>query len=115
MFLYLCYVCGGSSQRLQSSVELEIHLAVGCLIWVLGTKPGLLEGQQTLSAGELSLQPKKESFYDKDSHFKGSLYLRKLGIFALACANSVACSFVYGSFGETSTSQAASCRSAVSG
>lgn len=66
MYLYLCCVCGGSSQRLQSSVELELHLAVGCLIWVLGTKPGLLEEQQALSAGELSLQPKKESFYDKD-------------------------------------------------
>lgn len=66
MYLYPCYVCGGSSQRLQSSVELELHLAVGCLNWVLGTKPGPLEEQQALSAGELSLQPKKESFYDKD-------------------------------------------------
>lgn len=49
----------GGSQRLQSSVELEVHLAVGCLIWVLGTKPGPLEEQQALSAGELS--PAQES------------------------------------------------------
>lgn len=53
MYLYLCYVCGGGSQRLRLSVELELYLAVGCLIWVLGTKPGPLEEQQALSTGEL--------------------------------------------------------------
>lgn len=65
MYLCLCYVCGGCSHRLQESVELKLYLAVDCLLWVLGTKPGSLEEQQALLNSELSLQLKKEPFMTK--------------------------------------------------
>lgn len=41
-------------------MELDFHLAVGCQIWVLGTKRGPLEEQQTLLTGESSLQPERD-------------------------------------------------------
>lgn len=46
--------CG--AQKLSEPLELEVQVAVGHLMWVLGTEPGPLEEQQVRVTAEPPLQ-----------------------------------------------------------
>lgn len=48
----MCRDINGGQKQLVEPLELELQLAVGCLMWTLGTKLGPLGGQQVLLAAD---------------------------------------------------------------